>query len=187
MAKMTPVQQTQFLLNRAIIVFDSNEDLIKNSKKIDFKLNDVVLVKESGVEYRKLEETNKNGIPYAIDNSEPSTTYYWNLYKFNTGFSIPNELELRKVTGRVVGDVVFVLGKNTPGDGKHTLRVKSTTSSGLDSIPSDDGGFWNVVPLGAGGSGGGGDSGGEGTDSILSLEETQALIDKYKNLGKQGG
>lgn len=185
MAKMTPVQQTQFLLNRAIMVFNSNEDLIACSKKIEFMLNDVVLIKnDSGVEYRKLEETNKNGIPYAIDSSEPPKEYYWNLYKFNTGFSIPNEAELRKLQGRVEGDVVFVLGQDTPGDGKHTLRVKASHELDVNSIPACDSGFWNVIPLGSGGSGGGG-GGTVGDEDFLTRTETQTIIDKYKNLGKK--
>lgn len=188
MAKMTPVQQSLFLLNRAIMVFDSKEDLIANSKKIEFSLNDVVLIKnKSGVEYKKLENVNHNGIPYAIDETEPSKVYYWNSYKINTGFIVNTEAELSELQNKAKGEVVFCLGKDKPGDGKHTLRVKASLEEGTGSIPAYDEGFWNVVPNSSGGSnGGGGGTGGEEVSlDFLNRSETLSIINKYKDLGKK--
>lgn len=167
MAGMTPVQINRFLLDRATIEFKSTEDLIANYPKLNFKLLDIVLIRNtSGIEYRILEDTNKNGVAQPIGDNQ---NYYWNLISFNTNFYVDTEEELRTVKDKSLGDIIFCLGKTKAGDGYHSLRIKEEESKGEDSVESFDGSYWNVIK-----------NMGSGIGNMLSPDETQEILDKYK-------
>lgn len=129
-------------LERNTIEFASVQDLTDSYLKFNFKLGDIIKIRNSDkVEYRVLSSTSKDGVAQVVSEF---VTYYWNLVDLTVKRIVDTETKLSTARDYSVGDVVLCLGRTTMGDGYHTIRIKAA-NSGTGAIPSVDSKFWNIV------------------------------------------